>query len=269
MLLISIAFFILISAIFIAIYKPKSKSDVWLFSIVIPVVLLFVVSVLYLIFSNSDAGTLYLLASALGENLIPMVMSFIVLFVYLKKKLKAGDQFKFPKGLIIAIIVFFALGLFSEWGNYKRNQVMAENDSKELDSRIEKETNEYEQEDVKEVSGEVEDARKVLPELVAFINQGLPVTREGMTMNSMEIQDNAVVVSYVLDETKMNFDEVTNDIINDGLEFFKLANANNKQIVNNIISAEYDYSVEFKASKSGKVKWLTLLASELKDAAIE
>ena len=94
-------------------------------------------------------------------------------------------------------ILNLAENLFTRFEN--TNEV-TENDSKELDSRIEKKTNDYEQEDVKEVSGEVEDARKVLPELVAFINQGLPVTREGMTMNSMEIQTAMrpqIIKSYV------------------------------------------------------------------------
>ena len=170
--------------------------------------------------------------------------------------------------MIISIIVFLVFGLLSEWGSYRWDKRIEEQDSKELNSRIEDKIKDFEQEE-EELSSEVEDARKVLPELVALINQGLPVTREGMTMNSMEIKDNAVIVSYVLDETKMDFDKATNDIIEDGLEFFQLANANNKQIMRNIILAEYDYSVEFKASKSGKVKWLTLLASELKDVSIE
>ena len=268
MLLINIALFLVISAIFIAVYKPKSKSDAWLFGIIIPVALFFVVSVFYKFLGYSDVETWYLLASVLGESLISMIISFVVLLVYLKKKFKVGDQFKFPQWLTVAIIVFLVFGLLSEWGSYRWDKRIEEQDSKELNSRIEDKIKDFEQEE-EELSSEVEDARKVLPELVALINQGLPVTREGMTMNSMEIKDNAVIVSYVLDETKMDFDKATNDIIEDGLEFFQLANANNKQIMRNIILAEYDYSVEFKASKSGKVKWLTLLASELKDVSIE
>ena len=67
----------------------------------------------------------------------------------------------------------------------------------------------------------------------------------------------------------MDFDEVTRDIEKNGLEFFKLANGNNKQIIKNIVEAEYDYAVEFKASNSGKTKWVTLLASELRDVSVD
>ena len=64
----------------------------------------------------------------------------------------------------------------------------------------------------------------------------------------------------------MNFSEEIEDIESSGIEFFKLLNAKNQQLVNKLILAEYDFSVEFKASKSGRTKWITLLASELKEA---
>lgn len=198
-----------------------------------------------------------------------IIVSFITLFVYLKKKYVIGEQFKFPKWLINTIIILFALGLFSEWGNYYRNKTINENETKVLESLTEDKKNEPQVNDVKELSSEVENARIVLPELVSFISQGLPITREGMTLNSMEIKDNSVIVSYVIDEKIMNFNEVINDIENNGIEFFKLANGNNEQIIKNIVAAEYDYAIEFKASNSGKTKWVTLLASELKDVSVE
>ena len=41
MILINIAIFLIIAALFISVYKPKSKSDAWLFSIIIPIVVYF------------------------------------------------------------------------------------------------------------------------------------------------------------------------------------------------------------------------------------
>lgn len=267
MILINIGLFLLIAEIFIAVYKPTSKSDKWIFSLVIPLVLFFLELVIGRFYYGKEVSFTYLFASTIGESLVSVILSFVILFIYLKKKYTKEEQFIFPKWLIATTVILFALGLFSQWGNYRKNKALAEKEPEEMTSQPTETAKELL--DNKELSNEAEDARKVLPELVALINQGLPVTREGMTMNSMEIKDNAVVVSYVIDETKMNFDEVTNGIINEGLEFFQLANANNKQMINNIITAEYDYSVEFKASKSGKVKWLTLLANELKDAYIK
>lgn len=269
MILINIAFFLTIAAFFIYVYKPKSKSDAWLFSLTIPIAVYLFVSAFYRFFVYPDAETSYLFASSLGECLVSIVASFITLLIYLKKKYLTGEQFQFPKWLITTIIILLALGAFSEWGNYTWNKTAKEGESKVIESQPAENISESQSEDVKELSSEAEEARKVLPELVSFINQGLPVSREGMTMNSMEIKDNSVIVSYVIDEKIMSFDEVTTDIANNAVEFFKLANANNKQIIRNIITAEYDYIAVFKAGKSGKTKIIKLFASELKDISVD
>ena len=269
MILINIAVFLVVAAIIIYVYKPKSKSDAWLYSLIIPIVVYLFASTINRFFYYPDADTSYLFASTLGECLVSIVVSFVILLICLKKKYEKGEQFKFPKWLITIIIILFALGLFSEWGNYTRNKAAKEDESMVIESQPAENITESQSEDVKQLSSEAEDARKVLPELVSFINQGLPVSREGMTMNSMEIKGNSVIVSYVIDEKIMSFEEVTTDIANNALEFFKLANANNKQIIKNIVLAEYDYSAEFKASKSGKTKTIKLLASELKDVSVE
>lgn len=266
MILINITVFLLISAIFIYVYKPKSKSDAWLFSIIIPIVVYLFASALNRFFYYPNVETSYLFAATLGESLVSIIVSFITLFVYLKKKYIASEQFKFPKWLIATIIILFALGLFSEWGNYNRNRTINESEAKVSNSQSEEQIDEKQLEDVKELSSETEDARKVLPELVEFLKQGLPVTREGMSWNDVEISNNALIYYITIDEKVMNFSEVTKDIESSRLEFFKLLNAKNQQLVNKLILAEYDFSVEFKASKSGQTKWITLLASELKDA---
>ena len=119
MLLINISLFLLVSAIFIAVYQPKSNKDIWLYSIFVPIVLLFIDTMYCRITMGTIPSFTYVLGSAIGECLVSMVISFIVLFVYLKKKLKAGDQFIYPKGLIVAIIVLLIIGLISEWGYHK------------------------------------------------------------------------------------------------------------------------------------------------------
>ncbi len=269
MILINIAIFLTIAAIFIYVYKPKSKSDAWLFGLTIPIAVYLFVSAFYRFFVYPDAETSYLFASSLGECLVSIVASFITLLIYLKKKYLTGEQFQFPKWLITTIIILLALGLFSEWGNHNWNKEVNKNQTMVEETQPTEKITESQLEDVKILSSEAEDARKVLPELVSFINQGLPVSREGMTMNNMEIKDNSVIVSYVIDEKVMNFEEVTTDIEKDAVEFFKLANANNKQIIRNIITAEYDYAAKFKASKSGKTKIIKLFASELKAVSVE
>lgn len=269
MILINIVIFLTIAAIFIYVYKPKSKSDAWLYSLIIPIVVFLFASAINRFFYYPDAETSYLFASTLGECLVSIVASFVTLLISLKKKYEKGEQFKFPKWLTTTIVILLALGLFSVWGNYTRNKAAKEDESGIIENQPAENITESQLEDVKQLSSEAENARKVLPELVTFINQGLPVSREGMTMNSMEIKGNSVIVSYEIDEKIMSFEEVTTDIANNALEFFKLANANNKLVIKKIVAADYDYAVEFKASNSRKSKWVTLLASELRDVSVD
>lgn len=269
MILINIAIFLTISAIFIYAYTPKSKFDAWQYSLIIPIVAFIFASAINRFFYYSDAETSYLFASTLGECLVSIVVSFVTLLICLNKKYEKGEQFKFPKWIITTIIILLALFFFSEWGNYTWNNAEKGNESKVIESQLAENISESQLEDVKELSNEAEDARKVLPELISFINQGLPVSREGMTMNNLAIKGNSVTASYVIDEKIMNYDEVVTDIEKNALEFFKLANANNKQIIKNIISSEYDYSAEFKASKSGKTRIIKLFANELKNVSVE
>ena len=181
MVLINIAIFLLIAGVFIYVYKPKSKSDAWLFSLIIPVVIYLFASVINRFFFYPDADTSYLFASTLGECLVSIIASFITLFIYLKKKYVAGEQFKFPKWLVTTIIILLALGLFAEWGNYNWNKKINEKEAELSATLPDNKRNESQLNDVKALSSEAEDARKVLPELVSFINQGLPVTMESTT----------------------------------------------------------------------------------------
>lgn len=267
-MLYNIAFFLVVAAIVIAVVKPKSKIEVWLYSIIIPFFLVFWVALFDSFFSDTNSQTSYKLASAFGESLVSIIVSIPTLFFYLRKKLIASNQFKFPKGIIIAIGMLIVLELCLEWGQYKRGRALERtkienNDSKGVNYQTGKKENELHDEQ-REISNEAIDARKILPELVAFINQGLPVSKEGMTMNSMEVKNNSVVVSLIIDENIINFDKTTNDINSNKQDFFQLINANNQQIINKIILAEYDYIVEIKASNSRKTRNIILSAKELK-----
>ena len=237
-MLFNIAFFLVVAAIVIAVVKPKSKIEVWLYSVIIPFFLIFWVALFDSFFSDTYSQTSYKLASAFGESFVSIIVSIPILFFYLRKKLTANDQFKFPKGIIVAICVLIALELCLEWGQHKRERTLErieiENrDTKGVNNQTEEKENEL-QDEQRELSSEAVDARKILPELVALINQGLPVSKEGMTMNSMEVRNNSVVVSLTIDESIINFDKTINDINSNKQEFFQLINANNQQIINKI-----------------------------------
>ena len=273
----NIALFLIVAAIFIAVYKPESKSDAWIFSLVIPIVLLILVTVYYSFSYGSETNFAYSLGTAIADCLASIIISFITLFKYLRKKYVAGDQFRFPKGLIVAIVVFVALGLFSAWGNYRREKVITEREKQEISSQkdekqeisSQKDENEGKaiQEDMVELNNDVIEARKVLPELVEFLKQGLPATREGMSWTDVEIDNNALIYHITIDENVINFNEVTKYVESDGLDFFQSINAKNPQLIKKVRLAKYNFSVEFKGRNSGRTKWVTVLADEIQKAS--
>ena len=265
MILINIGIFLLIAAIFIAVYKPTSTSDKWIFGIVVPLVLFFLELVIGRFYYGKEVSFTYLLASTMGESIVSVILSFITLFVCLKKKHAKGEQYKIPKWLIIAIVVVFALGIFSLWGNYRGSKALAEKETKEITSQAAETTKESS--DNKEYNPEAADAKKLLPELITFIKQGLPSSRDGMSWTDIEIRENVLALFYTIDGNRMNFNEVTTSIASNPIEFFEDFNSSNNQIAQAVISAGYDFSVEFKDNNSGKTKWITVSADELKKYA--
>lgn len=126
MLLLNIAFFLLVSAIIIAYVKPKTMTEVWLYSIVVPILLVFWVALFDSMFFDAYSPIGNRIALALGECLISIIVSVPTLYFYLKKKLSTNKQFKFPKGLIVSIIILIVLGVMSECGNYRWKKAMTQ-----------------------------------------------------------------------------------------------------------------------------------------------
>ena len=122
MLLFNLAFFLAVTAIIVAFVNPKSKTQIWLYSIVIPILLAFVIAVFEASFSESRYSFSNKIAESIGGSLISIIVAIITLFVCLKKKFNVGEQYKLPKGLIISIVVCLILGAISEYGNYSREK---------------------------------------------------------------------------------------------------------------------------------------------------
>lgn len=115
----NIAFFLMVSAIIIAYAKPKSITVIWLYSLVTPIMLVFWVALLNVLFLDANSPVGNRIAFAFGECLISIIISTPTIFYYLKKKLLTSEQSNFPKGLIYGIIILTILGVLSECGNYR------------------------------------------------------------------------------------------------------------------------------------------------------
>lgn len=272
-MLINIAFYLFITAIVIAVVQPKSKSEVWLYSVIVPLFLVFWVALFDSFFSDSYSKTSYKLASAFGESLVSIFISIPILFLNLRKKLTAREQFIFPKGIIVTIVVLIAIELCLQWASYRREKALEQNETEKneaigINSQIEEKSNETQKQHEK-LNSEVIEARKILPELVEFLKQGLPATREGMSWTDVEIDNNALIYRITIDENVLNFNEITKDIESEKLEFFQSINAKNQQLINKLRLAKYNFYVEFKASNSKKTKWVTVLADEIQQSLIK
>lgn len=123
-MLLNLAFFLAVTAIIIVVVSLKTKSQIWLYSIVIPILLAFIIAVFEASFSESSYSYSNKIAESIGGSLISVVVSIITLFFCLKKKYKVGEQYKLPKSIIIAIAVCIILGLISEYGSYSREKRM-------------------------------------------------------------------------------------------------------------------------------------------------
>lgn len=122
MLLFNLAFFLAVTAIIISVVKPKSKTQICLFSIGVPFLLAFAIAVFEASFSESRYSYSNKIAESIGGSLISIIVAIITLFICLKKKFTLGEQYKMPKNLVISIAVFLILGAISEYGNYSREK---------------------------------------------------------------------------------------------------------------------------------------------------
>ena len=264
MLLINIACFLLIAAIFLAIYKPQSKSDAWLFGIIIPMVLFLLVFVFNRFTSRPDTKFSLLLVSTLGYCLPSIIITFFVLFIFLKKKYVMKEQFKFPKGLIVSIIVLLALGVLSECGYHMRDRATAENDTKNV---IGKATNNKTQSHPMDKA--TIDARKLLQKEITSTNSRLPITEAGFSFISMELKGSALICHFTIDENELNFDDYIQHIDRNKSSYFRQSTGHNPSFVKTLLASGYDWTLILVGKQTGKTKTISLSARELKDAVKE
>ena len=239
-----------VAAINIAFVTPKTKPQILLYSIFVPI-FLYLWVVFFKGYSDSFSHIYNTMVVAFGESFVPIIVTIPLMFFCLKKKLKVGKQYKLPKGIIVTIIILFILGFISEWGGYNRKKTLEK--IKENTSTIQNQ----------------EKARKQLQDDVALTNQNLPLSRGGMMLKNMVFEDNTLTFSYIIDEALLDYNEVIDGVESDKLDFFKTSTGYNQEFINKVVLAGCDYKMKFEAEPSGKTNEFTLTAKDLKKAYFE
>jgi len=148
---INLSIFLVVAAVAIAILKPKSKTQVWLFSIFIPIVFSFLYGYGAILISGSKLPIAYQLGGFIGGSVPSIIVSILVLLFCLKKKLKTKEEFKYPRLIIIPIIICALIGGIMLYIKHKADNGMGEY----FKERIEDVSlpNEYQEQKYDETSG--------------------------------------------------------------------------------------------------------------------
>lgn len=229
-MLLNLAIFLFGAACVIAVIKPKSMTHVWIVSILTPILITFLLLTFRVLLSNI-LPTSYQLGKHIGAHIPSILISYITLFLCLKKKYETDEKNQFPKKLIIGIAIFTILVGIQQYilpriedlqrerisnGKFYHRFTSSEetNTSVSLD---EIKTGVPSEEINTEVSSEetnsvTEKIREEMSEIVQDYNKDLPEDMGlGMTMKKCELQGTSIV--YTIQWDGMETSDFTDDTI--------------------------------------------------------
>lgn len=119
-----IAIFLIVAAIAISNVAPESKGEVWRSSIFIPISFAVIASLILAAFSGNTAFFLYRFGAELGRCIPSIIVSSLVIFFCLKYKFEHEDNYKYPKGIFVAIIICFLIGSIQIYMAYLSNKAL-------------------------------------------------------------------------------------------------------------------------------------------------
>lgn len=119
MAFILLAIYLCVAAIIIAVVNPMSKKHIWLYSVLTPLLLTVIHVIIRIIFNESFFSNAAVMGQATGSGFIPIIVTFIILYTSLEGKFKKKEHYKYPKWLILLIIILAAFGSYIQYQNYK------------------------------------------------------------------------------------------------------------------------------------------------------
>ena len=134
----NLAIFLLFVAAVIAVVRPTSKLQVWLYSILSPIAFTAVVCFVLAAISTSSSSLGYKLGTVFARCFIPLLVSIPTLYFFLRKKFNMGEKYNYPKGIFAAIILLAIPGCISLYGEYTRETTLRKYMEMKADGKLDK-----------------------------------------------------------------------------------------------------------------------------------
>ena len=119
MAFIHLAIYLAVAAIVIAVVKPTSKKHIWLYSVLTPVVLTVIHTIIRVMFDESVFSNAAVMGQATGSSLTPIIVTFIILYICLEGKFNKKENYKYPKWLLVLIVILIAFGSYVQYLHYQ------------------------------------------------------------------------------------------------------------------------------------------------------
>ena len=216
----NLAIFLLVAALVIAVAKPKSRTQVWIYSILTPVVLSVIYALSVAMSSDSQMPLSYQLGGLIGGNAPSILITIITLFYCLKKKVENKDNYKYPKVIFIVIAVCAIIGCIQLYMSYRSHKVLEQYIEMKSNGKIDSQSSKK-AESVKSNAIIDDDKNPVTKKIRAEMidaaqsyNEELPEDLGyGMTMIKCAIEEYSMV--YTIQWEGMNPSDFTDDAITD------------------------------------------------------
>ena len=206
----NLAIFLVITALVIAAVRPNSKTQVWLCSILIPIVFAHFFGACMIAFSGSSLPVGSQLGEFIGGNVPSVLISIITLYICLNKKLKNRETYKYPKAIFAVILLFAVVGCVQLYLSYQSRKVLERfeemklHDTEEAQSIFE--DNEYSFDEVREFrDGLLATSRKMTNQVPIQIN-------ESQTLIAIGVTDNLITYKYEIVGWDGNIKMSTDDV---------------------------------------------------------
>lgn len=235
----NLAFFLLVSAFIIAVIKPKSRIQVFLISIITPILFTFIFGTFMATGLEVPRHSLSsYLGGFIGRNAISILISILTLFFCLKRKLNKKEEYKFPKVIFVAIVICAILGGFQHYVSYQSQKV-----GEQLTEMISK--GELNYEGAEEINPVTEKIREEMSEMAKNYDNDLPEEMElGMIMKKCELQGTSIV--YTIQWDGMVASDFTDDAMKEMRDAFVegLKEEQNSPIMKAMLQRMKDYGYD-------------------------
>ncbi len=260
----NLAIFLLFVAAVIAVVRPTSKLQIWLYSILSPLAFAAVVCFVLAAISPSRLSLDYKLGTAFGSCLIPILVSIPTLYFILKKKSEVGEKYKYPSGIFVAIVLLAIPGCISLYGDYTRGKTVR----KLMEMKAEGKLDNYLNQGDKESEEVDESGQQGMIKAAKRFNDSLPEDMgNGMSLEKCEV-DKYMIVYTIVWNGKHPSDFSENDVAKVKDSFIKRFkggdnSSNLQKILENSKDNGYDIMIKYQNENYDELFSFSILPYEV------